>query len=63
MNEPINRIKQKWVVDNNPDANGNWTIRAENAAPYSEPVATVYGLALAQTIVSDHNFVISKEEL
>jgi hypothetical protein len=52
-------MRKPWIVDECPDANGNWTIRlangTENGDTTSEPVATVYGLALAEHIVSLHN--------
>lgn len=55
----INRVEQKWVVDECADANGNWTIRIDNGTPNGdtelEVVATVYGLALAEHIVETHN--------
>jgi hypothetical protein len=62
MNEPINRLKQKWEAV--PSDDGDWTIQTvgSNGEP-SGTVATVYGKALADCIVSDHNFVIAKEEL
>ena len=59
MPRVINRMRKAWIVDNCPDANGNWTIRldngTENGDTESEPVATVYGLALAEHIVTMHN--------
>lgn len=54
MPRVTNRMRKAWIVDACPDANGNWTIRLDNGTE-SEPVATVYGLALAEHIVSMHN--------
>lgn len=55
----INRVEQKWVVDECPDASGNWTIRVDDGTPNGNTdagvVATVYGLALAEHIVAAHN--------
>lgn len=54
-----NRLKREWVVDECPDAHGNWTIRCADGTPNGDTeedvVATVYGLALAETIVAEHN--------
>ncbi len=59
LDSELNRIKKKWIVDECPDAHGNWTIRIDNDSPNGNtetyPVATVYGLALAETIVAEHN--------
>lgn len=55
----VNRMDHKWVVDECPDAYGNWTIRiadgSNNGNTEEEPVATVYGLSLAESIVDNHN--------
>lgn len=55
----INRSSHKWIVDECPAADGNWTIRVADGTPNGnvevEPVATVYGLALAERIVYLHN--------
>lgn len=63
----MNRLKQKWVVDECPDANGNWTIRVtdgtRNGNIEMDPIATVYGLALAERIVHTHNQERDNEEL
>jgi hypothetical protein len=59
----INRVMQKWVVDECSDASGNWTIRIDNGTPNGDTeaqvVATVYGLALAEHIVETHNKVLA----
>lgn len=59
----INRVMQKWVVDECADANGNWTIRIDNGTLNGDTgarvVATVYGLALAEHIVETHNKVLA----
>ena len=59
LDSELNRIKKKWIVDECPDAHGNWTIRIDNGKPNGDTeadvVATVYGLALAETIVAEHN--------
>ena len=59
----INRVMQKWVVDECADANGNWTIRIDNGTLNGDTgarvVATVYGLALAEHIVDAHNKVLA----
>lgn len=59
LDSEMNRIKKKWIVDECPDAHGNWTIRIDNGTPNGDTeadvVATVYGLALAETIVAEHN--------
>ncbi len=57
----MNRLNEKWIVDPACDAYGNWTIRVDDGTAHGnteeEPVATVYGLALAQHIVATHNKV------
>ena len=59
LDSELNRIKKKWIVDECPDAHGNWTIRIDNGTPNGDTeadvVATVYGQALAETIVAEHN--------
>ncbi len=55
LDSEMNRIKKKWIVDECPDAHGNWTIRIDNGDTEAAIVATVYGLALAETIVAEHN--------
>lgn len=51
----MNRIMKKWVVDPTADANGDYIIRVDDGTMTGQAVATVYGLALAQTIVAEHN--------
>lgn len=62
----MNRLEQKWAVDECPDANGNWTIRIADGTPNGNtdenPIATVYGLALAERIVYLHNQAHERRE-
>ncbi len=54
-----NRLTHTWKVDPCCDAYGNWTIRIDDGSHHGDtsesPVATVYGLALAERIVETHN--------
>lgn len=63
LESEMNRILKRWVVDLTPDAQGNWTIRIDNGTPNGDTeadvVATVYGLALAETIVAEHNTTLA----
>lgn len=48
-----------WIVDECPDADGNFTIRIADGSPNGntdeQPIATVYLLEIAETIVAEHN--------
>lgn len=49
----FNRINKKWETV--PASDGNWTIRVAGVDDPAAVVATVYGKALADTIVAEHN--------
>lgn len=55
LENEMNRIVQKWVVDPTADANGDYVIRVDDGTMTGQSVATVYGLAVALTIVEEHN--------
>ena len=59
----MNRLNVPWIVDPACDAYGNWTIRVADGSPHGDteesPVATVYGLALAEDMVMLHNTSIN----
>lgn len=62
----INRLEHEWAIDKWPDDDGNWTIRIVDGSPNGntevEPVATIYGLALAERIVYLHNQTLNTKE-
>jgi len=62
--EEMESVMTRWTVDECPDARGFWTIRRADGTPNGNteapPIATVYGLALAETIVADHNDRLAK---
>ena len=56
LENEMNRVMQRWIVDLRGDENGNWSVRVDDGSEYGgELVATVYGLALAEIIVAEHN--------
>lgn len=56
LENEMNRVMQRWVLDPTPDADSNYVIRVANGTlSGGDAVATVYGLALAQTIIAEHN--------